>query len=104
MKEHEQAPQLIWKAQLNISDDHRNIRKSVIYQMQMYQLDIRIEINGIQIKNVSEIWALCTGGHESIEPKLENFSKLEKFSKEKRLKVNKWFYLILIIIYYIARI
>ncbi len=75
------TPQLIWQAQIkNMTDSCREVRKSVINETQIYQLDIERIDN--QNKKVSEMWLLCTGGHDKIKPEFEDFSK------EKRLKVN----------------
>ncbi len=92
-------PQLIWQAKIDNIDICRDDRQKVVDSIDdapTYQLDIkRRDYN--RDKQVSEIWAICTGGHDRIESKLEeeeDFSeetleeKLEKLSKDKRLKVN----------------
>jgi hypothetical protein len=80
----ERVAQPIWEAQINITDTYRNIRKSVVDKMQLFQFEIEID-NVQKKKKTSEIWLLCTGGHEKI--KAEN-KELRAFSKENRLKVN----------------
>ncbi|GES91935.1 sacsin isoform X1 [Rhizophagus clarus] len=81
----EKIPQLIWKAQINLSDTHRDIRRSVTDKPQIYQLDIELNLNfdSEKKKKISQIWLLCTGGQEKIKPE---FRDLKKFAKEKRLK------------------
>ena len=46
-------------------------------------MDMKI-INTNPRKRTSEIWLLCTGGHDRIEP------EFVEFSKEKRIKVIKY--------------
>jgi hypothetical protein len=72
--------QLIWEVKVNMDDDCRNIRKSVVNKAQVYQLDFEIDIKG---KKSSEIWLICTGGHNKIR------LDFIKFMKDKRLKVNR---------------
>jgi len=78
----EQIPQLIWQAQINISDADRIIRQSVTDKPQIYQMDIKIINNELDTK-LSEIWLLCTGGIRDIIK-----TELKDFSNNKRLKVN----------------
>ncbi|EXX51199.1 hypothetical protein RirG_263920 [Rhizophagus irregularis DAOM 197198w] len=81
----EKIPQLIWKAQINLSDAHRDIRRSVTDKMQIYQLGVELDfdIDREKKKKVSQIWFLCTGGQEKIKPE---FRDLKTFAKDKRLK------------------
>lgn len=76
---------IIWRTKINNIDDCRNSRQKIIDSIddaQIYQLDIA-SINGS--RKDSEVWAICTGGHDKIKPE---FSELEEFSKKNRLKVN----------------
>lgn len=76
---------LIWRTKINNIDNCRNSRQKFIDSIddaQIYQLDIE-RINGM--RKDSEVWAVCTGGHDKIKP---GFSELEEFSKKNRLKVN----------------
>ncbi|UZO07228.1 uncharacterized protein OCT59_027521 [Rhizophagus irregularis] len=76
----QQTNQLIWEAQIDMSNKDRGIRKSVIDIAQLYQMDIEITNNKLN-KRVSEIWLLCTGGIQS------NIKQdLKEFSEKKRLK------------------
>ncbi|CAG8636620.1 9275_t:CDS:2, partial [Funneliformis caledonium] len=85
IKEQQEAPQMLWQAQINhmldnVNTNHnRNIRKNVTDNAQIYQFGI--EINKIHNERVSEIWLLCTGGHRNI-----NSEELRTFSRDKRLK------------------
>ncbi|CAG8727340.1 16147_t:CDS:2, partial [Funneliformis caledonium] len=78
LKEQNQSPQLIWQAQINASRTCREMRKRITSEMQIYQLDI--ESINILNKKGSEVWLLCTGGHDRVK------EKFEKFAREKRLK------------------
>ncbi|CAI2171818.1 12382_t:CDS:2, partial [Funneliformis geosporum] len=96
INDHEQVPQPIWQAQIYMSDDHRDIRKSVTDCIQTYQLDIKIEINDILNSKISEIWLLCIGGHERIRSEeLENISRRTqiKFPNPPELKGEIFSYL-----------
>ena len=75
--------ELTWETKINIDDKHRKFRQEVIYREQTYRLDIE-SINQVQDRKVSEIWAICTGGHEKTR---QEFKKFSKFSEEKRLMV-----------------
>ncbi|CAB5344104.1 unnamed protein product [Rhizophagus irregularis] len=79
----EQGPNLIWQAKINNIDSCRNSRQKVIDNVddaQIYQLDIEI----IQCpQKVSEIWAICTGGHNKIK---SEFKELKEFSQKERIK------------------
>ncbi|PKY41139.1 hypothetical protein RhiirA4_353484, partial [Rhizophagus irregularis] len=78
--------QLIWEERINMTEEHRRFRRSVIDREQIYQMNIE-KFNYVQNKKVSEIWAVCTGGHNKIKPESREFEgKLKKFSEEKRLK------------------
>ncbi|GBC02577.1 hypothetical protein RclHR1_00470007 [Rhizophagus clarus] len=77
----QQTSQLIWEAQINMSNKDRGIRKSVIDSAQLYQMDIEIT-NNKNNKKVSEIWLLCTGGSQSNAFKQD----LKEFSEKKQLK------------------
>jgi len=85
----EQTPQLKWKSQIYMSDVCRQIRKTVVDEAQVYRMDIEIDIiDRIERKKMSEIWLLCTGGHEIIKHESKKQQELlEAFSKNKRLKV-----------------
>ena len=78
-----QNPKLIWKTQITMSEDCCNSRKIVSDQVQVYQMDIE-NISNWNNTKVSEIWLLCTGGHDKIKIK-----SLETFSEEKKLKVKR---------------
>ncbi|GES91901.1 hypothetical protein GLOIN_2v552263 [Rhizophagus clarus] len=79
-------PQLIWEEKINMTKEHRQFRQRVIEKEQIYQLDIE-KFNYAKNKRVSEIWAVCTGGHSKIKPESREFEDiLKKFSVEKRLK------------------
>jgi hypothetical protein len=82
----EQSPNLIWQAKINNIASCRNSRQNVIDSIddaQIYELDI--EISNRTQQKVSEIWAICTGGHDKIK---SEFKELNEFSQEKRIKVN----------------
>jgi hypothetical protein len=82
-------PQLLWEEKINMTKEHRQFRRRVIDKEQIYQLDID-KFNYVQNKKVSEIWAVCTGGHNKVKPESRELEgKLKKFSEEKRLKVNE---------------
>ncbi|RIA90194.1 hypothetical protein C1645_164980 [Glomus cerebriforme] len=78
----QQTTKLIWKSQIKMSDTYREIRKSVIDDPQVYQMDIEIINNKYNntISTISEIWLLCTGGfqHDMIKPDLKGFSERER--------------------------
>ncbi|CAG8697672.1 13615_t:CDS:10 [Rhizophagus irregularis] len=79
----EQSPNLIWQAKIDNIASCRDARQKVIDSIddaQIYQSDIEI-INRRQ--KVSEIWAICTGGHDKIK---SEFKELKEFSQEKRIK------------------
>ncbi|GBB96452.1 hypothetical protein RclHR1_02760005 [Rhizophagus clarus] len=79
----EQSCRLIWQTRINNIDNCRNFRQNVIDSIddaQIYQLDIE-RIN--DTRKDSEVWAICTGGHDKIKPE---YSELEEFSKKNRLK------------------
>ncbi|GES91936.1 BTB/POZ protein [Rhizophagus clarus] len=78
----QQNSQLIWEAQINMSDKDREIRKSVTDTAQLYQMDIEIIRNNKNNKKVSEIWLLCTGGNQCSILKQD----LKGFSEKMRLK------------------
>ncbi|CAG8638947.1 3619_t:CDS:10 [Rhizophagus irregularis] len=68
---------LIWEVKINMNDNYRNIRKSVVHKSQVYQLDFEMDIKG---KKSSEIWLICTGEHDKTR------HDFKKFMKNKRLK------------------
>ncbi|RIA92338.1 hypothetical protein C1645_765344 [Glomus cerebriforme] len=70
--------QLKWQAKIKNIDSCRDSRRRVdnIDNAQIYQLDIE-RVNDMQ-NNLSEIWAICTGGHDRPE--------FKKFSEEKLIK------------------
>ncbi|CAB4479093.1 unnamed protein product [Rhizophagus irregularis] len=75
--------QIIWQTKINNIDNCRNSRQTVIDSIddaQIYQLDIE-RINGK--RKDSEVWVICTGGHDKIKPES---SELVEFSKKNRLK------------------
>jgi hypothetical protein len=81
--------QLTWRAKISNHDNCRSSRQKVIDSInnpQIYQLEIERE-NYVQNKKVSEIWAICTGGHDSIKP------ELKEFSRENLLKVSLFYYI-----------
>ncbi|CAG8565081.1 11420_t:CDS:10 [Rhizophagus irregularis] len=60
--------QIIWQTKINNIDNCRNSRQTVIDSIddaQIYQLDIE-RINGK--RKDSEVWVICTGGHDKIKP------------------------------------
>ncbi|GES91903.1 histidine kinase-like ATPase [Rhizophagus clarus] len=89
MTDGDRKPQLMWVAKIDNINDCRDDRRKVVNSIDdapTYQLDIERK-DYMQDKQVSEIWAICTGGHDEIESEFdENFSEdFEKFLKEKRL-------------------
>jgi hypothetical protein len=75
--------QLIWQSKISSSDSCRNARRKMVDSIdnaQVYQLDIE-RINDMGNK-VSEIWAICVGGHDRIKP------EFKEFSEKKQVKVN----------------
>ncbi|RIA90183.1 hypothetical protein C1645_164871 [Glomus cerebriforme] len=93
---HQVTPQ--WEAQIYISNSCREIRKNVTDRAQIYRMGIEIT-NNLDQSKLSEIWLVCTGGHDKIKPKFETFSKdkqlttnainitkFKSFSKNRRLK------------------
>ncbi|GES98868.1 sacsin isoform X2 [Rhizophagus clarus] len=79
----EQSPNLIWEAKINNIDSCRNFRQKVIDSIddaQVYQLDIE---KTEYTRKDSEIWAICTGGHDKIKPE---FKELKEFSQKERIK------------------
>ncbi|CAB4479085.1 uncharacterized protein OCT59_027473 [Rhizophagus irregularis] len=78
-------PELLWEEEIT-TKEHRQFRRKVIDKEQIYQLNID-KSNYVQNKKVSEIWAVCTGGHNKVKPESRELEgKLKKFSEEKRLK------------------
>jgi hypothetical protein len=76
-------PEMIWQSKISNIDDCRDSRKGIIDGIDdalIYQLEIERE-NRRQNEKVSEIWIMCTGGHDMIESGLRNFSE------ERHLKV-----------------
>ncbi|CAG8453449.1 13573_t:CDS:10 [Rhizophagus irregularis] len=68
--------QLIWQSKISSSDSCRNARRKMVDSIdnaQVYQLDIE-RINDMGNK-VSEIWAICVGGHDRIKPEFKEFSE-----------------------------
>ncbi|RIA92324.1 hypothetical protein C1645_736422 [Glomus cerebriforme] len=102
-------PELIWKANIRNIDSYkhehnvddcefypchtiRDYRREIIDSIEdapTYKLYIERK-NFLQNKKVSEVWAMCTGGHDEIRSEFEeeNFSEeeLENFAENKRLK------------------
>jgi hypothetical protein len=81
--------QMIWQSKISNSDSCHNSRRKVVDNIddaQVYQLDIE-QVNDMGNK-VSEIWAICTGGHDRIKP------EFKEFSEKKRVKVN-WLYFLI---------
>ncbi|CAB4393354.1 unnamed protein product [Rhizophagus irregularis] len=79
----EQSPSLIWQAKINNIASCRDARQKVIDSIddaQIYQADIEIIKHR---QKVSEIWAICTGGHDEIK---SEFKELKEFSQERRIK------------------
>ncbi|RIA90189.1 hypothetical protein C1645_823690 [Glomus cerebriforme] len=77
-------PQLYWKEKIYMTDECRRSRQQVTNKQQIYQLDIE-KFNYKQSKKSSEIWAICTGGHDKIKPELRDLEKkLQKFPDENR--------------------
>lgn len=78
---------LIWEVKINMNDNYRNIRKSVVHKSQVYQLDFEMDIKG---KKSSEIWLICTGEHDKTR------HDFKKFMKNKRLKVINYSLLVIL--------
>ncbi|PKB94135.1 hypothetical protein RhiirA5_404885, partial [Rhizophagus irregularis] len=76
----EQGPDLIWQAKINNIDSCRNSRIDSVDDEQIYQLDIEISQYA---QKVSEIWAICTGGHDKIK---SEFKEIKEFSQKERIK------------------
>jgi hypothetical protein len=78
------SPQLIWQAKISNIDSCREFRQEIVDSIddaQIYQLDIE-RINCID-EEVSEIWLICTGGHDNDMIHQD----LTEFSDDRRLKV-----------------
>jgi hypothetical protein len=75
----DRTSKLIWQAEIKNNDNCHSSRQKVIDSIdnaQVYQLEIERE-NCVEKKKGSEIWAICTGGHESIESEFKKFSSEE---------------------------